>query len=102
VAPGTPAAPMQPLKVTDSASAVAIDTGKVQCRVPHSGGIFLDAITMEGREVAGKASLVCTLKEGARFSSSIRKVTVEQSGPVRGVVKIEGVHKAESGSREWL
>jgi len=27
---------------------------------------------------------------------------VEQTGPVRAVVKLEGVHKAETGAREWL
>jgi hypothetical protein len=36
------------------------------------------------------------------FSSAVKKVTVEQSGPVRAVVRIEGVHKAEKGAREWL
>jgi len=34
--------------------------------------------------------------------SEIRQVTVEQSGPVRAVVKFDGVHKATKGSREWL
>ncbi len=29
-------------------------------------------------------------------------MTVEQRGPVRANVKIEGVHKADSGAREWL
>ena len=27
---------------------------------------------------------------------------MEQTGPVRAVVKIEGTHKAEKGNREWL
>jgi len=45
---------------------------------------------------------VCTLDDRSAFTSSIRKVTVEQTGPVRAVVKIEGVHKAETGAREWL
>ena len=36
------------------------------------------------------------------YLSDIRSVTVEQSGPVRAVVKIEGVHKAAQGTREWL
>jgi len=102
VAPGSPAAPAQAVKVTDGGAAVAIDTGKLQCRVPRSGPYFLDALTLDGRVVAAKARLVCTLKEGARFSSAVRKVTVEQPGPVRAVVRIDGVHKAESGTREWL
>ncbi len=102
VAPGSPAAPAQTIKVSGSAAAVAIDTGKLQCRVPRSGPYFLDALTVDGRVVASQARLVCNLKEGARFVSAVRKVTVEQSGPVRAVVRIDGVHKAESGPREWL
>jgi hypothetical protein len=102
VAPGSPAASAQTVKVSDSAAAVAIDTGKLQCRVPRSGPYFLDALTVDGRVVASQARLVCTLKEGARFTSAVRKVTVEQPGPVRAVVRIDGVHKAASGAREWL
>jgi hypothetical protein len=48
--------------------------------------------------VAGPARLICTLEGGASFTSNIQKVTVEQRGPVRATVKIEGVHKADSGS----
>jgi hypothetical protein len=101
-APGSSAAPAQPVRVAEMPAALAIDTGKLQCRIPRSGPYFLDALTMDRRVVADKASLICTLKEGARFSSAVRKVTVEQAGPVRAVVKIEGVHKADSGAREWL
>jgi hypothetical protein len=32
----------------------------------------------------------------------VKKVTLEQSGPVRAVVKIEGVHKGVTSGREWL
>jgi hypothetical protein len=105
-APGTSVAPERPVKVAESGAAVAIDTGKLQCHIPRSGPYFLDALTLDGRVVAGKASLICTLKDGARFASAVRKVTVEQTGPVRAVVRIDGVHtdshKAESGAREWL
>jgi hypothetical protein len=102
IGPGSPAAPAQPLKTVDSGDAVTIDTGKLQCRIPRSGPYFLDALTVDGRVVARQAGLICTLKDGARFSGAVRKVTLEQPGPVRAAVKIEGVHKAESGTREWL
>ncbi len=38
----------------------------------------------------------------APFTSVIRQVTVEQSGPVRAVVKLDGVHRVEGSDREWL
>jgi hypothetical protein len=36
------------------------------------------------------------------FVSKVEKVTVEQSGPVRAVLKVEGKHKLAKGGREWL
>jgi hypothetical protein len=97
--PGTPVAPPSPIKLTESATAVDIDTGKIQARIPKSGAAFINSITMDGRALAGPARLVCMLEGGASFTSNIQKVTVEQSGPVRATLKIEGVHKSESGAR---
>ena len=37
-----------------------------------------------------------------KFTGKVNQVTVEQSGPVRAVLKVEGMHKATTGSREWL
>jgi hypothetical protein len=37
-----------------------------------------------------------------KFLTHVKKVTVEQSGPVRGVVRIEGTHKGVKSGREWL
>ena len=50
--------------------------------------------TLEDRSTAG----VLRFPE---FTSDIKKVTVEQTGPVRAVVKIEGMHKTDT-AREWL
>jgi hypothetical protein len=102
LAPGTPAPPASPIKVTESGTAVDIDTGRIQARISKQGAAFIDSITMDGRAVTGSARLICMLEGGASFTSDIRKVTVEQRGPVRAAVKIEGVHKADSGAREWL
>jgi YetA-like protein len=102
LAPGTPLAPASPIRVAESAAAIDIDTGRIQARIPKQGAAFIDSITMDGRAVAGPVRLVCLLDSGAAFTSRIQKVTVEQRGPVRAAVKIEGVHKADSDAREWL
>jgi hypothetical protein len=107
LAPGTSAAGAA-IKVTQSQQAIDIDAGKLQCRIPRSGSAFIGAMTIDGRVVARDARLVCTLEDRLtpgvlrfpEFTSEIKKVDVEQSGPVRAVVKIEGVHKG--GAREWL
>jgi hypothetical protein len=86
------------LKVQNSADAVEIDTGKLQCSVPHAGHFLIGSMKMEAREVARQGRLICTLEDS--FTSAVKGVTVEQSGPVRAVIKIEGLHKAERGDRE--
>ena len=57
--------------------------------------------------------LVCLRRDGAedpevgrarqeRFTSEVDTVTVEQRGPVRAVVRVQGRHRAERGRRSWL
>lgn len=101
------------LAVRELNDAIEIDTGSLQARLPRHGPFLLQSITVAGRVVAQQARLVCLLQNGPQadfdapvsiesFQSEIEKVTVEQSGPVRAVVKIEGKHQARQGSRAWL
>ncbi len=109
-APGAPVGPA--VRVTSFAQAVEIDTGALQCRIAAAGASIVESMTMEGRVVAREGRLVCTLEDRTQaaggviryedFRSQVRKVAVEQSGPVRAVVRIEGVHRAVKGAREWL
>ena len=110
VAPGTASGGGPAVSVTESAGAIEIDTGKLQCRVPRQGAFLVDSLAMEGRVVARQGRLVSTLEDHSNpdlvrlehFTSSLRGVSVEQRGPVRATVKIEGVHKSDQASREWL
>ena len=102
------------LKVTNDGKSVMVDTGSLKCSMPSSSsGKLFDSMMVEGRAIAGEAQLVCILQNGPqtdpedspareRFTSLVKKVTVEQSGPVRAVVKFEGVHKGARSGREWL
>jgi hypothetical protein len=100
------------VQVHETDAAIEIDTGRARCRIAKRGSAFLDFMEMEGRQVAGQARLVCSLEDrsglatGAlrfrEFTGDVRIATVEQSGPVRATVKLEGVHKAAEGNREWL
>lgn len=103
LARGAAAAPAAAVKVAESGGSIDIDTGRLECRIPKQGAFLIDSMTIEGRVVARRGRLVCTLEDRLEgFTSSIRKVTLEQTGPVRAVVKVEGVHKADTGAREWL
>jgi hypothetical protein len=102
------------LTVTNDGKSVVVDTGGLQCSIPLAGGTNLvDSLTVDGRVVAGAGQLVCILQAGPegnpeemhpreKYVSLVKKVTVEQSGPVRAVVKFEGVHKGVKSGREWL
>ena len=101
------------IQLREDGQSIEIDTGRCKTRLPKQGSVFLDSMTIGGRVVAREARLVCTLEDRSElesnrtirledFVSQVKKVTAEQSGPVRAVVKIEGIHKAEKGKREWL
>ena len=101
------------IKVTQNSESIEIDTGKLQCRLSRCEEFLVDSITVDGRIVAAKGHLVCILQHGPssdvyespeleKFIGEINKVTIEQAGPVRAVVKFEGLHKSESSERRWL
>jgi len=102
------------LKVTNDGKSVTVDTGSLNCVIPLAESAnLIDSITIDGRAVVGVGQLVCILQSEPqtnpedspareKFLSQVKKVTVEQSGPVRAVVKFEGVHKGVTSRREWL
>ena len=92
---------------------VVVDTGAIQCEIPSSGATLLRSIMRGDKQIAGPSQLVCILQHGPRnlpeesptrerFVGEIKRVTVEHTGPVRAVVKIDGVHRGERSRREWL
>ncbi len=101
------------VRVQESDDTITIDTDVLRCRIAKRGQHLFDSLTIDNREVARKGRLVCILQNGPeldpahlppreKFTSEIKNVTVEQSGPVRAVVKLEGMHKSQQGAREWL
>jgi hypothetical protein len=107
------------VSVKNDGKSVLVDTGALQCSIPlKDSANFIDSITLpssdiEPRSIVGAGQLVCILQTGPdgeeqdarpreKFVSVVRKVTVEQTGPVRAVVKLEGKHKGTTSDREWL
>jgi hypothetical protein len=101
------------LLLQETAKEIKINTGQLQCVVPKSGNLLLDSLVVDGRVVGSKGRLECVLQQGPdgevydspnkeRYLSKVNKVTVEQSGPVRAVVRVQGVMQAEKGQRTWL
>ncbi|HWA09593.1 MAG TPA: Tat pathway signal sequence domain protein [Opitutaceae bacterium] len=113
LAAGAPAAGASAVSVSNDGRSVVVDTGALKCSIPLSGQNLIDSISIGGAEVARAGQLVGILQDGPvtnpedapkreKMLSSVKKVTVEQSGPVRAVVKIEGMHKGLQSGREWL
>jgi hypothetical protein len=107
----TPAGPV--VRVRRSETQLAIDTGALRCVIDNWGGALIQSLSIDGREVARNGQLVCILQNGPdgdpaeappreEFLGHIDKVTLEQSGPVRAVVKIEGEHRGLKSQRAWL
>jgi hypothetical protein len=101
------------LSVRNDGNAIVVDTGAMKCSISTSGTNIIDSIRIGGKDVGGASQLVCILQNGPeadaidtpsreKYSSTVKKATVEQSGPVRAVVLIEGMHRGAKSGREWL
>jgi len=105
--------PTNQVTVTRNAEYLQINTGELLAQIPLSGDHFIKQIILKGNNVATDGQLICTLEDRSqleesgilryqKFTGKIIKVTLDQSGPVVAVVKIEGIHCSVSGQREFL
>ena len=99
------------LSVKETNAGIEVDTGAFTCRFARSGTEVIESITRDGRESLRDGKLVLLRQDASGttdggqftqqlFASRIGKATVEQRGPLRAVVKVEGTHA--SGDRQWL
>ncbi|MFF0771216.1 Tat pathway signal sequence domain protein [Nonomuraea wenchangensis] len=104
---GTAAQPAKPVVVKTSGGQVTVDTGVITVAFGRSGEHLVKSITRGATVVAKDGRLIASRQDKPEepgkiesFGSHVSSVKVEQSGPVRAVVKVEGKHK--KGRREWL
>jgi hypothetical protein len=104
LAPGPAAAGDEKVAVSRQAGRIVVDTGVLRCVLNRSGRVLVDEVSRGGRTVARKGELVCLRQNASdeRYTGEVHRVTVEQDGPVRAVVRIEGKHRAERRARAWL
>lgn len=102
-----------PLTTKQDAQYITINTGAIQARIPLTGNNIIQDLIIKDNTVAANGHLVCTLEDRSQlesngtlryeeFTGNTTKVTLEQNGPLRAVVKIEGKHKSTKGTRQWL
>lgn len=108
---GEAAVPEQKVTVDKSGGAITVSTGVITAKIGKSGATLIKSVTRGSTEIARNGRLVLIRQpeiededQGAvrteRFEGAISEVTVEQEGPVRAVVRIDGKHR--KGGRSWL
>ena len=117
VAAAATTAPASPVSVKETAEAVEITTGPLRCRIGRGGQSLIESMAVDGREVARDGRLIVIREDRSQYEASrtirdedytskIGKVTVEQTGPLRAVVHLEGTHLGSAdgmgAAREWL
>ncbi|MGN7885778.1 Tat pathway signal sequence domain protein [Dyadobacter endophyticus] len=98
--------PVKPL-IEENGTHLKIDTGKLQCLIRKNENTLFETLATGGNITAGNARLVLLVQRQDsdleetntsinRFEGKINKLTIEQNGPIRAVVKVEGSH-ADAG-----
>jgi hypothetical protein len=101
-----------PLTLTEGKKTIQINTGKIQCVINKSGHTLIRSLSGAGTTTVAEGKLVLWVQDKAGdepgeaihnewFEGKIEKVTIEQSGPVRATIKIEGRH-ANTGHKGLL
>ncbi|WP_294612204.1 DUF6250 domain-containing protein [uncultured Bacteroides sp.] len=100
------------VSVTETHERIQIETGVISAYIPRQGEFLIDSLLYKGVKVGEKARLICNTQSEpvlettsqvsfTNYTSELKSATVERSGAVRTLVKLEGVHKSKDG-REWL
>jgi len=103
---GHEAAPSLPVRVTETPDAITIESEPVRWEIGRSGEALIRGAAHDGKRVLGPVTLLGSYRtdpssaEAMAFTGQIETVTIEQRGPVRAVVRIDGMHAA--GARRWL
>ncbi|MFE9971304.1 Tat pathway signal sequence domain protein [Streptomyces hirsutus] len=108
---GAPAAPQKKVTVDRRGATIDISTGVITARIGRSGATLVKSVTRGPTKIARNGRLVLlrqpesedgdqTTVRTERFDGAIDEVTVEQAGPVRAVVRVDGKHR--KGRRSWL
>ncbi|MBI3728957.1 MAG: Tat pathway signal sequence domain protein [Burkholderiales bacterium] len=98
------------VSVRQSKDGYVIDTGLMVCEVAKQGAQFIRSVQRDGKDIMRNGHLVVITDDQPdgesgttrqhNYISNISQVSLEQNGPVRAVLKVEGMHK--DAKRAWL
>lgn len=92
------------IRVKESESKIEIDTQQIRCILNKKGDLIIDRIVRNGKIQLLEGKLIMITQDHAdtdteadikkkHYTGEIEKISVEQQGPIRVVVKIEGSHR---------
>jgi hypothetical protein len=105
--------PSMACTVREAADTVVISTGLITATISRTGTNIIDTLICGDHEIACDGRLKVVREDRSQFNlggllrqeefeSKVKSVVVEQSGPVRAVVLIKGIHTEKKETREWL
>ncbi|MFA9557880.1 hypothetical protein ACERII_11290 [Evansella sp. AB-rgal1] len=97
--------------IEEKENCILINTGGLTCKINKQGMYLIEEISCSSRKATARGKLVGVLEtksemEGSttylhsELNSKIKTVEIEQEGPIRSVVKLEGVLLEKKNSRE--
>ena len=99
---GRPAIPNRPLKVTDTANVVRVDTGRVAFEVSKNKPFsLLENVRVNGKETvdSGRISYVDGLNDKRYFTDVPRLVRLHYAGPMRVTIEVRGKFKDDQATQ---
>jgi hypothetical protein len=93
-----PAAPVERVVVERAPDGLRLTCGGVVWDFAASGPALIRSASIGGRPVLGPLTLVGAMADGpdgprTPFTGTVTRLTVEQDGPIRAVIKVEGLHR---------
>ena len=89
------------VSVEHAGETVRIDTGAAIVDVPRSGAGFISAVTVNDACLLRATSITAEDNRGTRYFFTGRRTTVERSGGLRAIVRIDGYFIGPNG-QAWL
>lgn len=99
------------VRVSEQKDEITVNTGAIVCKLGKSGPALIRSISISGEMMAKEGRLIALKRKSGsdtqsmyyieRFESLVKRAAIEQNGPVKTVIKIEGVHRG-GGIDVWL
>lgn len=100
------------LSIVKTADVVKVNTGVLEVDFRSGTAALFDQMILNGQKIAGKATLICSLKSTTDdnstsvttrndvYQSIVDNIDIERQGNLSAVVKVTGKHQHEG--RQWL